>query len=135
MFGQMADAWSGAIIYEWIEETNNYGLIEYGPPTGSGVNEGSSVVQGFLPRSLYRVYANHLTDLHDKVHPLQSLQISPIYKVVGPLWIRLASLHQPMLQARRPQRLSVRLQHLEQPPGPWTQALPYPQWAKPLSQV
>ncbi|KAK3620106.1 hypothetical protein LTR56_022481 [Elasticomyces elasticus] len=27
----MADSWSGAIIYEWIQEANDYGLISYGP--------------------------------------------------------------------------------------------------------
>lgn len=27
----MDELWSGAIIYEWIEEANNYGLISYGP--------------------------------------------------------------------------------------------------------
>ncbi|KAF2093724.1 hypothetical protein NA57DRAFT_61427 [Rhizodiscina lignyota] len=31
IFGQMADHWSGAIIYEWIQESNNYGLVSYGP--------------------------------------------------------------------------------------------------------
>ena len=32
IFGSdMANTWSGAIIYEWIEEANNYGLISYGP--------------------------------------------------------------------------------------------------------
>jgi len=31
IFGQnMSSTWSGAIIYEWIEEDNNYGLINYG---------------------------------------------------------------------------------------------------------
>jgi 1,3-beta-glucanosyltransferase GAS1 len=31
IFGpQMAPYWSGSIIYEWIEEANNYGLISYG---------------------------------------------------------------------------------------------------------
>ncbi|KAI9674085.1 MAG: hypothetical protein M1817_001903 [Caeruleum heppii] len=29
--GEMADVWSGAMIYEWIAEKNNYGLISYGP--------------------------------------------------------------------------------------------------------
>ena len=27
---EMHDTWSGTIVYEWIEETNNYGLISYG---------------------------------------------------------------------------------------------------------
>ena len=27
----MSGTWSGAIIYEWIEEANDYGLISYGP--------------------------------------------------------------------------------------------------------
>lgn len=42
----MEDTWSGAIIYEWIEEVNNYGLVSYGPtvaPTASG----SNVVAGY----------------------------------------------------------------------------------------
>lgn len=42
IFGpNMVKDWSGAIIYEWIEETNHYGLISYGPavePTASGEN-------------------------------------------------------------------------------------------------
>jgi len=48
IFGsQMSGTWSGSIIYEWIEETNNYGLVKYGPFAGKGVNEGTSVVDGF----------------------------------------------------------------------------------------
>lgn len=31
IFGEMASVYSGAIIYEWIEESNNYGIISYGP--------------------------------------------------------------------------------------------------------
>ncbi|KAI9772200.1 MAG: hypothetical protein M1839_002518 [Geoglossum umbratile] len=47
IFGdQMVDYWSGAIVYEWIEEANNYGLIQYGPK--SEANE--SVLDGY-PRS------------------------------------------------------------------------------------
>ncbi|KAG9256408.1 glycoside hydrolase family 72 protein [Emericellopsis atlantica] len=35
IFGKhMVDDWSGAIIYEWIQEQNNYGIISYGPPVG-----------------------------------------------------------------------------------------------------
>jgi len=48
IFGsEMVGTWSGAIIYEWIQETNDYGLISYGPQQGADVNEGSSVIQGF----------------------------------------------------------------------------------------
>jgi 1,3-beta-glucanosyltransferase GAS1 len=47
IFGrEMVDAWSGAIIYEWIQELNNYGLVSYGPSQAADVNIGSSVVQG-----------------------------------------------------------------------------------------
>ena len=32
IFGpDMSPNWSGAIIYEWLQEANNYGLISYGP--------------------------------------------------------------------------------------------------------
>ncbi|CAA9962799.1 1-3-beta-glucanosyltransferase [Pyrenophora teres f. maculata] len=31
LFGEMADVWSGSIVYEWIEEMNDYGIISYGP--------------------------------------------------------------------------------------------------------
>jgi len=48
IFGsQMEDTWSGAIIYEWIEETNNYGLVSYGPFAGATVIEGTSVLDGY----------------------------------------------------------------------------------------
>ncbi|PHH85369.1 hypothetical protein CDD83_535 [Cordyceps sp. RAO-2017] len=30
----MADDWSGAIIYEWIQEQNNYGIVSYEKPSG-----------------------------------------------------------------------------------------------------
>ena len=40
IFGSdMSPYWSGSIIYEWIQETNNYGLVSYGPkvdPTAVG---------------------------------------------------------------------------------------------------
>ncbi|KAH7412257.1 Glucanosyltransferase-domain-containing protein [Phaeosphaeria sp. MPI-PUGE-AT-0046c] len=31
IYGDMADTWSGSIVYEWIEEQNNYGIVSYGP--------------------------------------------------------------------------------------------------------
>jgi hypothetical protein len=42
----MNDLWSGAIVYEWIEEKNNYGLISYGPPQGE--KTGTNIEDGFL---------------------------------------------------------------------------------------
>jgi len=42
----MDDTWSGAMIYEWIEEANNYGLISYGP-TAAATATGTNVVGGF----------------------------------------------------------------------------------------
>ncbi|KAI7280137.1 glycoside hydrolase family 72 protein [Hortaea werneckii] len=43
----MSDQWSGAIIYEWIQETNSYGLISYGPPAATDAPAASNVVNGF----------------------------------------------------------------------------------------
>lgn len=46
VFGDhMSDTWSGSIIYEWIVETNDYGLINYGPSVdaataASGIEDG-----------------------------------------------------------------------------------------------
>jgi hypothetical protein len=46
IFGpDMNSIWSGAIIYEWIEETNDYGLISYGPEVSATV-VASGVVAG-----------------------------------------------------------------------------------------
>lgn len=42
----MNGLWSGAIVYEWIEEQNNYGLISYGPPQGE--KTGENIEDGFL---------------------------------------------------------------------------------------
>lgn len=37
IFGpQMSQYWSGAVIYEWIQETNNYGLVSYGAKVDPG---------------------------------------------------------------------------------------------------
>jgi hypothetical protein len=48
IFGpEMVDTWSGAMIYEWIQEMNQYGLVSYGPALGPEVQEGSSIIQGF----------------------------------------------------------------------------------------
>jgi 1,3-beta-glucanosyltransferase GAS1 len=47
IFGpQMAGTWSGAIIYEWIQEANNYGLVSYGPEVAATATQ-SNIVDGF----------------------------------------------------------------------------------------
>ncbi|KAI9648266.1 hypothetical protein NHQ30_002898 [Ciborinia camelliae] len=43
---EMDDQWSGAIVYEWIEEANNYGLISYGPTVAATV-AASGVAGGY----------------------------------------------------------------------------------------
>ncbi|KZF25294.1 glycoside hydrolase family 72 protein [Xylona heveae TC161] len=48
IFGDdMSPYWSGAIVYEWIEETNNYGLVNYGPKVAATA---TGAIDGF-PRS------------------------------------------------------------------------------------
>lgn len=49
IFGpEMSNTWSGAIVYEWIEEANNYGLISFGPKVDP--KESTDALDGF-PRS------------------------------------------------------------------------------------
>ncbi|KAJ5793947.1 hypothetical protein N7457_000546 [Penicillium paradoxum] len=43
----MSDTWSGSIIYEWIEETNDYGLISYGPSVAASTATASTIEDGF----------------------------------------------------------------------------------------
>lgn len=47
IFGsEMVNDWSGAIIYEWIQEANNYGLISYGPSVAATVT-GTNIDGGY----------------------------------------------------------------------------------------
>ncbi|KAJ4423404.1 hypothetical protein N0V82_001877 [Gnomoniopsis sp. IMI 355080] len=47
IFGEnMVNDWSGSIIYEWIQEANDYGLISYGP-SAAATATASGVVAGF----------------------------------------------------------------------------------------
>ncbi|KAL8848390.1 MAG: hypothetical protein Q9221_006589 [Calogaya cf. arnoldii] len=45
---EMVDTWSGTIVYEWIQEENDYGLISYGPKVNPMVS--TAALDGF-PRS------------------------------------------------------------------------------------
>ena len=53
IFGpEMDNTWSGAIIYEWIQESNNYGLVNYGPSANpSTVAASATNVQDGYTRS------------------------------------------------------------------------------------
>ena len=46
LLGPEMETWSGAIVYEWIQEANDYGLISYGPPADPTAT-GGNVVAGF----------------------------------------------------------------------------------------
>ncbi len=69
LFGDMADVWSGSIIYEWIEEANDYGLIQYGnkvnPASPSAPPDGypRSGTCSSVPKRLIRSINSH----HDLV--------------------------------------------------------------------
>ncbi|KAL4897297.1 Glucanosyltransferase-domain-containing protein [Aspergillus ambiguus] len=48
IFGpEMSSTWSGAIIYEWIQEANDYGLINYGPHNPGAPADGTLVQDGY----------------------------------------------------------------------------------------
>lgn len=44
---EMAGTWSGAIVYEWIQEANDYGLISYGPTHASAAPTNTLIQDGF----------------------------------------------------------------------------------------
>lgn len=45
----MVNTWSGSIVYEWIQETNNYGLIKFAEPfTQTAAGAPSGVEDGFV---------------------------------------------------------------------------------------
>jgi hypothetical protein len=62
IFGpQMVGKWSGAIIYEWIQEANDYGLISYGPPlapTATGSNIADGFTRGGTPTPVQPDFSN-----------------------------------------------------------------------------
>jgi hypothetical protein len=67
----MDELWSGAIIYEWIEEANNYGLISYGPPVSATV-VASDIEGGFSRRGTPTPVAPDFTNLQNvwaTLHP------------------------------------------------------------------
>lgn len=84
IFGEMADTWSGSIIYEWIQEANNYGLITYGNKVDPA--SPSAPPDGF-PRS-------------GKPTPVQPDfdNLSKVWKTLNPTGVK-ASAYKPTLSA------------------------------------
>ncbi|KAK3387044.1 Glucanosyltransferase-domain-containing protein [Podospora didyma] len=72
IFGEkMVNDWSGALIYEWIEEENHYGLISYGPkvaPTVTGSNIQGGFTRGGTPTPVSPDF-NNLKSEWAKVKP------------------------------------------------------------------
>lgn len=63
IFGpEMAGTWSGAIIYEWIEEANHYGLISYGPSVAATAT-GADIVGGYTRKGTPTPKAPDFTNL------------------------------------------------------------------------
>lgn len=62
IFGpNMVGTWSGAIIYEWIEEVNNFGLIEYGSkvsPTVVATNVEDGYTRAGTPTPIQPDFSN-----------------------------------------------------------------------------
>ena len=57
IFGpDMADTWSGAIIYEWIQEANGYGLVSY--PGTNTASAAPNIVRGGAPATVSPDFAN-----------------------------------------------------------------------------
>ena len=53
IFGdKMIDDWSGAIVYEWIQEQNNYGIINYGPPADDPTRNDESVFDNWSRKGM-----------------------------------------------------------------------------------
>lgn len=58
IFGsEMNSEWSGAIIYEWIQEANQYGLISYGP-SAAATASGGGVVRSGTPTPIQPDFSN-----------------------------------------------------------------------------
>ncbi|OAQ60991.1 1,3-beta-glucanosyltransferase gel3 [Pochonia chlamydosporia 170] len=67
----MINDWSGAIVYEWIQEQNNYGLISYGPKVDAS-QQGQDVVDGFTRKGKPTPISPDFNNLKTKwasIHP------------------------------------------------------------------
>ncbi|KAF4634745.1 hypothetical protein G7Y89_g3351 [Cudoniella acicularis] len=66
IFGSdMNTLWSGAIIYEWIEEANDYGLISYGPNVSATV-VASDIIGGYSRAGTPTPVAPDFTNLQNQ---------------------------------------------------------------------
>ena len=76
IFGpKMINDWSGSIIYEWIEEANNYGIISYGPPAGPTAT-GKDIYDGFVRKGTPMPKAPDFTNLKNAWATIQPTGIA-----------------------------------------------------------
>lgn len=72
IFGkEMISDWSGSIIYEWIQEQNNYGLISYGPKVDA-TQQADNVFDGFTRKGTPTPISPDFNNLKAKwasIHP------------------------------------------------------------------
>lgn len=72
----MVNDWSGAIIYEWIQEQNNYGIITYGPPAGDSSQMDEAVEDGFTRKGTPTPRSPDFGNLKTKWASLQPTGVS-----------------------------------------------------------
>lgn len=93
LFGEMADVWSGSIIYEWIEEQNNYGLISYGPkvdPSSPNAPPDGFPRSGMFGKEPKKKYHKHLLITPGKPTPVEPdfPNLSAVWKTLNPTGIK-----------------------------------------------
>lgn len=67
IFGpEMDGTWSGAIVYEWIQEANNYGLISYGPSATGDAATASDVQGGYTRKGTPTPISPDFTNLKSR---------------------------------------------------------------------
>ena len=67
----MVNDWSGAIVYEWLQEGNSYGLISYGPKV-DGAAQNTDVVGGYTRKGTPTPITPDFSNLKNKwatIHP------------------------------------------------------------------
>jgi 1,3-beta-glucanosyltransferase GAS1 len=61
----MVDDWSGSIVYEWIMEENQYGIVSYGPPVAKTITD-NNVYDGWTRKGTPTPRLPDFTNLQKK---------------------------------------------------------------------